>query len=114
MKSFRILIAATAAVFCLSAHAKNSPLPSPKACTPHYQCAVNCTHRGIDGSCENYGADFCGPDANCAVNCTQRGIGGNCESYDVDFCGPNANCAENCTHRGIDGSCESYGPDLCF
>jgi hypothetical protein len=81
---------------------------------PTVSCVKNCNSRFSDGSCANYGPDYCGPRANCSARCTSRYSDGSCAHYVADFCGPEAQCTPNCRSRYSDGTCASYGEDACY
>ena len=77
-------------------------------------CVQKCEWRSLsDGSCLQFGEDFCGHDAQCSVNCTWRSASGQCLNVGADYCGENATCTLNCTWRNASGECLSYGPDRC-
>ncbi len=77
-------------------------------------CIPNCTSRWSDGSCREYGSDFCGRDPSCVSHCTSRWSDGSCREYSSDFCGEGSvSCTMNCTSRWSDGSCREYGADIC-
>lgn len=81
--------------------------PSPVNCVP------NCIDRRSDGTCRNFGADFCGRNPTCAETCSDRRSDGTCRNYGADFCGAWASCSPNCTDRRSDGTCRNYGADIC-
>ena len=77
-------------------------------------CVQNCTARYSDGSCREYGADYCGRDPVCTPYCTARYSDGSCREYSADRCGERPlTCAQNCTARYSAGTCREYGPDHC-
>lgn len=49
-------------------------------------CVKRCRSRMSDGSCINYGSDYCGPNASCTPNCTSRLSNGDCNVYGEDIC----------------------------
>ncbi len=57
-----------------------------------------------------------GGNYSCVPRCASRSsFDGSCNNWGSDFCGDNASCSENCTSRSsFDGSCNSYGPDICY
>jgi len=77
-------------------------------------CIPNCTVRWSDGSCRQYGADFCGRNPSCVTNCSVRWSDGTCRDYGPDFCGEGrVTCTPVCTSRWSDGSCRTWGADIC-
>jgi hypothetical protein len=76
-------------------------------------CVRNCTARWSDGSCREYGPDFCGPDASCTQYCSARWSDGSCREYGPDQCGRDITCTPHCLDRWSNGSCREWGPDIC-
>lgn len=77
-------------------------------------CVPHCVARYSDGSCRQYGADFCGPaPAKCIPYCTDRYSDGSCRTYGVDICGTDPHCVKRCQSRYSDGSCRQYAADYC-
>lgn len=77
-------------------------------------CVTNCASRWSDGSCRQYGQDYCGRNPVCIPKCQARFPEGSCRDYGADLCGEAPlRCVQNCTARFSDGSCRDYGPDVC-
>jgi hypothetical protein len=83
-------------------------------CAVNPQCVAAATSRYSDGTVSQYGPDFCGEQpVNCVAHCTSRYSDGTCSGYGADACGRYVSCAVNCTARYPDGTCSAYGPDRC-
>lgn len=77
-------------------------------------CVPNCAVRYSDGSCREFGRDYCGRNAVCVARCSDRYSDGTCRTYDSDFCGEGrASCVRQCVERYSDGNCRDYGADVC-
>lgn len=86
----------------------------PDFCGRRPACIARCSARYSDASCRTWAADLCGEEPlNCAVQCTSRYVDGSCRTYGADHCGRNATCQAHCVARWPDGSCKEWGPDLC-
>lgn len=78
------------------------------------ECILNCVRRYSDGSCRDYGPDYCGRDPHCVVQCSRRYSDGTCRDYDTDFCAEGRTaCVSQCVSRYSDGTCRDYGADVC-
>jgi hypothetical protein len=77
-------------------------------------CARNCEARWSDGTCREYGEDYCGPYAACAAQCVARWSDGSCRDWGADYCGPHASCDSYCAEHWSDGSCRDWGADRCW
>lgn len=84
-------------------------------CARNAVCQAKCQRRYSDGSCREYGADVCGSaPLSCVRQCVARYSDGSCREYGEDICGRNPSCVPSCTDRWSDGSCRTYGPDRCI
>lgn len=86
----------------------------PDYCGRQPVCVAKCESRYADGTCRTYGADACGEaPLNCVANCNSRYTDGTCRTYAADHCGRNAWCRPQCTARYPDGTCRTWGADQC-
>lgn len=86
----------------------------PDFCARNPVCVPKATDRYNDGSVRDYAADHCGSGPRqCVAQCNSRYADGTCRDYGGDFCGRNASCRAQCTDRWPDGSCRAYGTDAC-
>lgn len=80
-------------------------------------CVPQCVQRSIQGTCWNFGQDYCGygPGVDCVPRCVQRTIHGTCTNWGSDYCGDfYPECTLHCVKRFIgSGRCLQYGPDAC-
>lgn len=78
-------------------------------------CIARCAARYSNGSCYQYGQDYCGVQPACTQYCTARYSNGSCYQYGQDICNNDGgvSCVPNCTARYSNGQCYEYGPDIC-
>jgi hypothetical protein len=77
-------------------------------------CVASCNARWANGTCQQFGPDYCASGATCTAHVIERWSNGTAKTYASDYCvAGQGTCIPHCAARWSNGTCKAYDADVC-